>query len=421
MKIIKLIMVILAAAMVTLALGGNALAFHGGGVAHCDGCHTMHNSENGEPIVPEEIASTAGTGLNSSLTKANDTSSTCLTCHEGSGGYHVASEDTSSPPNLNSGGDFQWLKMNLTVDVGHGSPQTWLGEEFGHNIQAVDFGYGPPSILTAAPTANGPGFQSIDLACSSCHDPHGKVYRTTAIYKPIVGSGSYGGNTSRGEPLDLVNGVMGNYRLLGSIGYQPNGALSPFTAAAPIAYATNDNGYYGSKVDYGSGMSEWCANCHTGFDQVSPNTAGHRHPANTDAKLGADEISNYNKYLATGNLTNTQATSKFGLVQFERGVAFNPDGYIGLLDPESTVGVDGNSNVMCLTCHRAHANGFKNMGRWDFSSELLAESLPSPTSAGATYPYGQQYGYYYGGVRIDIAATFGDGQRSLCNKCHLQD
>ncbi len=32
------------AAILTLGLAGTATAFHGGGVAHCDGCHSMHNS-----------------------------------------------------------------------------------------------------------------------------------------------------------------------------------------------------------------------------------------------------------------------------------------------------------------------------------------------------------------------------------------
>ena len=38
-----------------------AAAFHDGGVAHCNGCHTMHNSENNATIVtvaPRAWAST---------------------------------------------------------------------------------------------------------------------------------------------------------------------------------------------------------------------------------------------------------------------------------------------------------------------------------------------------------------------------
>lgn len=418
MKFIKLLMVMIAAAMITLALGGNALAFHGGGVAHCDGCHTMHNSENGQPVIPaDQAASTAGTGLNSMLTIGSDPSSTCLSCHQGLGSYHVASEAGEPNPNRNAGGDFYWLQNDYQVTI-RGNVVERKGEEYGHNIVALDFGYNASTVITpGAPTSAGPtGFPVTDLACSSCHDPHGKIVRTGNIYPPIVVSGSYGGLTSSGQPVDLTTGTMGNYRLLGTTGYNPQGALQPFTAAAPIAYASNGDGYYGSKVDYGSGMSEWCANCHTGFNTTGANA--HRHPAANDAHLDG-EASNYNKYLETGNLTNVQATSYLGLVPFERGVLYNPMGYVGSLDPQSTVGPDNNSNVMCLTCHRAHANGFRNAGRWDFETELLEESLPGPGTG--NYPYGLQEGYYYGGSRIDIANYFNVDQRSLCNKCHIQD
>ena len=64
------------AGVLTLGLAGTAFAFHAGGVAHCDGCHSMHNS-------PENPV--AGTP-NSQLLKGTDASSTCLNCHAGSAG-----------------------------------------------------------------------------------------------------------------------------------------------------------------------------------------------------------------------------------------------------------------------------------------------------------------------------------------------
>ena len=35
---------------VALIVAAPALAFHDNGVAHCNGCHTMHNSEDGAPM-----------------------------------------------------------------------------------------------------------------------------------------------------------------------------------------------------------------------------------------------------------------------------------------------------------------------------------------------------------------------------------
>ena len=71
---------------------------------------------------------------------------------------------------------------------------------------------------------------------------------------------------------------------------------------------------------------------------------------------------------------------------------------------------------MCLTCHRAHASAFNNIGRWNFDSELLEEGYPSDQNlvdmgavANADY-YGR-----------DVGIDFGLYQRSLCNNCHVKD
>ena len=87
MKKINLFLGLLAAVLLCLGFGVTAQAFHDGGVAHCDGCHTMHNSENGESIIEGGTPGVTG----DSLTKGTDPSSTCLVCHEGSGSYHVLS------------------------------------------------------------------------------------------------------------------------------------------------------------------------------------------------------------------------------------------------------------------------------------------------------------------------------------------
>ncbi|MDD3620249.1 MAG: hypothetical protein PHX57_12730, partial [Desulfobulbaceae bacterium] len=85
----------------------------------------------------------------------------------------------------------------------------------------------------------------------------------------------------------------------------------------------------------------------------------------------------------------------------------------------SMVGADANSQVMCLSCHRAHASAFNNMGRWDFETEFLANSAvlnPAAANVPAT-----AVPYYGDGLEIDVATRYGEFQRSLCNKCHVQD
>ena len=92
---------------------------------------------------------------------------------------------------------------------------------------------------------------------------------------------------------------------------------------------------------------------------------------------------------------------------FERGTS---DPFDPILDTASTEGPNANSNVMCLTCHRAHATGWADALRWDPGEELIAHSAA----------LGEAYGVhmYYGD---DISTRYNEFQRSLCNRCHLQD
>lgn len=357
-------------------------ALHDGGVARCEACHTMHNSQGnaGMTVI-------AGHEPGGRLTKGSDPSSTCLNCHQGGGnGYHVFSTDGS---NLTPGGDFYWLTKTFSW-VSRGTTQYSTGESHGHSVVAADFGLAADATLTTAP---GGTYNAGSLGCTSCHDPHGNKNGAGAI----EGSGSYG----------VAGPTRGNFRLLGDIGYQAGSSVT-FTSQVPVARSFSSNAETNANhADYGQGMSEWCRNCHGNF------SGSLRHPAGNDAHLSNDSIADhYNAYVASGNLTGTQATAYLALVPFERGTADATT-----LSTTSTVGPNGTSNVMCLTCHRAHASAFPDAGRWYFTATFLStQSHPLATDTGVTG--NDVLNSYY---NRDMTATFGAYQRSLCNKCHLQD
>ncbi|MFA5718516.1 MAG: hypothetical protein WC952_12450 [Desulfobulbaceae bacterium] len=386
----KHLFLVAAAGMFTLT-AGSAMAFHGGGVAHCDGCHSMHNS-------PENPISGSP---NEALMKGSDASSTCLNCHTGAGGYRINSADGS---NLNGGGDFGWLSNEYT---GGGTRDGMVaGDNAGHNIVAVDFGLNPDGTLATAP---GGTYDASLLGCTSCHDAHGQVLDGTAGGSlPVGASGSYAADAPAGT-------IKGNYRLLGDslyeAGHNANDGFA-FTYDAPIALASGSNGY---KVRYGSGMSEWCANCHTDYLVTDPDSSLGKHPTSvTLSKDGYD--TNYNSYVATGDFTGDVSTAFDPLVPIETGSA--DQATLVAAGVTSMAGADANSQVMCLSCHRAHASAFNNMGRWDFETDQLSKSaiLKATSTAPAT-----GVGYYGDGVAIDVVAKYGTAQRSLCNKCHVQD
>ncbi|MFO0581401.1 MAG: cytochrome C [Anaeromyxobacter sp.] len=431
----------IAVAAMLAFVGTNAYAFHSGGVAECEGCHSMHNSFEGQPNV---TGRTFASGTGPYLLKANDQSGSCLNCHQaadtGPSSYHISTagitdHDSTSPVEMTPGGDFAWLKKTMNVTIRgtvavDGNP----GQRHGHNVIAADFGYVADPELTVAP---GGTYPAANLGCQSCHDPHGRYRRladgtvaTTGL--PIFGTGSY---TSSPDPIAGVS-ARGVYRILGGVGYQPKSLTGSFAFAtgAPdaVVAATYNRTEAVSQtaVAYGRNTSEWCANCHSGMLQNSYTSgmAGLRHPAGNAAHLTAEIADNYNKYITSGIL-GASANRFSTLVPFEVGVADStPASYTALKafaaapTPAST-----SNNVSCLSCHRAHASGFESMLRFFYLNEFMTVADASnaaiydtsTTENKINYGYNttQQTNAYYGRP----ATAFGPWARSQCNKCHAKD
>lgn len=431
-----------AAAVLSFATAGSALAFHDGGVATCDGCHTMHNSYKGAKMTVNNPGAYVS---NAYLLKGSDQSSTCLNCHSGSStsGYKVATNPVpaagAAPVQFTPGGDFAWMQKDYTWTT----PRTGSSpkDRHGHNIVAADFGYTQDGTLTVAP---GGTYPRGNLACSSCHDPHGK-YRlledgsvvTTALgtaVLPIGLSSSYGGMPDAEE-------AAGAYRLLAGPGYQPASLTGSFAfgsnppvAIAPKTYNVSEATTQ-SRVAYGSGMSEWCANCHGGIHNDAYPT-NLRHPAGNGAKLTAGVVANYNAYKKSGDLTGGIANAYDTLVPYEIGATGTNADRTTLLGyaaggANAAAGATTGNNVMCLSCHRAHATGFQSMSRWNNNTEFLtvggvyADASKTYDANDETtydnYADGKSTAEYQAAMNGRKATDFAFVQRSLCNKCHAKD
>jgi hypothetical protein len=432
---------------VSLLNAGPAAAFHNGGVGDCEGCHTMHNVLGGVAMSTPFPQYLAG----SFLLRASDQSSTCLNCHGVSNdtdpnGYHVYDNDPGYglndgivPANITPGGDFAWLKKSYQWVPVTGTTERSDGERHGHNIIAADYGFLPDATLTTSP---GGSYPSSALQCTSCHDPHGKYRRDatgaiSTLGKPILGSGSY---ATSPDPTSF--GTVGVYRLLGGVDYSPKsiaGAIAfvngPPATVAPSIYNRTEATTQ-TRVAYGSGMSEWCQNCHASLhrDSYSSGTSGLSHPAGNNATLTAAIINNYNIYVKTGDLTGTLPFAYDTLVPFEEGTA----DYVTLKnharsDDTVLTGADTSSNVACISCHRVHASGFDSMTRYP----VTGSEFMTAADAGGNPTYGNPNGVAESlDVRVAMGRTnaemtgalggrpatrFAPYQRSLCNKCHAMD
>jgi hypothetical protein len=298
------------------------------------------------------------------------------------------------PSQLTPGGDFGWLKKSYTWKTSRESG-TSPGERHGHNIVANDFGYVPDGRLR---TSSNGRYPSSELSCISCHDPHGKIAKRA--------------------------GSTGSYRLLGGRGYKTTtvpGII--FTVDAPVASSPRDynraENSTDTRVAYGSGMSEWCGNCHTS------GCAGRTHPAGKCANCGRETIANYNAYVKSGNINGRADTAYTSLIPFEEGTdntsllsqhAQNNGSY--------TKGPEYGSNVMCLTCHRAHASGWNSMARWNMDSDFIVQNGKYPgtdNGAAAEQAQGRTAAETQWALYDRPSSRFATVQRGLCNKCHTKD
>jgi hypothetical protein len=407
-------------------------SFHRGGTGNCEGCHMTTS-----PTLDNNLDSSSSSMNNSFSLKGSDPSSTCLRCHEAPTAdsqpmeYYISTNmaqmGTGVPPKqLTPGGDFGWLKKNYSWS---GNERSY-GDSHGHNIVASDYGYTANNRQTIAP---GGTYSAEKLSCISCHDPHGNYRRTVSgnidtSGPPISASGSY-----KSSPDPDPQNSVGTYRMLAGKGYQPKyfsggGAFTadPPAAVSPDSY-NREESVADTRVAYGSGMSEWCANCHTNIH--NDNYPGKRiHPAGNFAKLTSEVIDNYNMYVGSGNLNGNSSTAYSSMVPYEMGT----DDYALL---KSTANNDGSNrsgaslnkggpNVMCLTCHRAHASCWDGMSRWNMQADFIVYDGQFPgTDNGSPIMMAQgrtsaevEKAYY--GRPASSYATY---QRSLCNKCHAKD
>jgi hypothetical protein len=413
---------------------GVAFAFHSGGAAECDGCHTMHNSRSGAPM--SSPGSAIGAAPGNPLLQASDSSSVCLNCHAGmdalpGGGnatsHHIMSLGQPIPTERTPGGDFAWLKKSwswLQNPVDPMSRKDSPGERHGHNVIAADFGYFP-DMSQPGNVAPGGTYPAGQLHCISCHDPHGRyrqlpggTFDTSGA--PITGSGSYGAEptTSGGATF-----AVGAYRLLGGVNYRPVtvGAVPAFTQAPMFAAveSTFNRSEDTSEVPvaYGRGSSEWCTNCHTTTHSL---VSGGSFTHALGAPLGDTIATAYNNYVKTGDVSGVGGGFT-SLVPVQRGDIASNSALYNLL---STSNVQPNDTVTCFTCHRAHASGWDKMLRFPYGTDFMTvadgngnPAYPDPF-ANPAQAMGRTPAEFQAALYDRPASRFAASQTSLCNKCH---
>ena len=179
------------------------------------------------------------------------------------------------------------------------------------------------------------------------------------------------------------------------------------------------------RVAYGSGMSEWCANCHTAMleNNYTSGMKGLVHPTGNSAKLTGAVAANYSAYISSGIMTGTGANYS-SIAPFEIGSS----DYTALKAfPVTPTAASTSSNVNCLSCHRSHASAFESMARYYLGNEFMTiadgsnvasyDTSTTENKINTGYTVAQQTNAYNGRP----ATVFGPWARNYCNKCHAKD
>jgi hypothetical protein len=219
---------------------------------------------------------------------------------------------------------------------------------------------------------------------------------------------------------------------LAGVGYQPKSLTGgSFAFANPAPDAVVSSSYNAASSDvatvagqkdlvaYGQGMSEWCANCHTGLHNSTYPT-NLRHPAGNAAHLTADIVTNYNSYITTGIMT-PNSNQYSALAPFELGSG-DYDGTTGLKAfAAAPTAATTSNNVLCLSCHRAHASGFESMTRYYLNGTFMTVAGGTYDNTGAVdgLTSDLQVAAYNGRPATAFGAA--GNARNYCNKCHAKD
>ncbi|NVL90093.1 MAG: hypothetical protein HWN69_03715 [Desulfobacterales bacterium] len=340
----------------------------------CCNCHTMHNSQGGDPMARGDTG-WGGTG-GSTDPRPQLLIATCLGCHSSTGGSAVETmaDGSKIPIVYNTGGypDPPLAGGNFYyVSVAGGSD-----DRKGHNIFSDN-----SDTLTEAPglsefpdTCSGQtdschlnldrptqyGFSELlpgIKACESCH-LHPEHHANDHVHLQGGKVDSYDKGWYR---FLLPHGGFANANVDGVEGFE-DGDWEHSSGAG------DHNEYKGSVVSgsygftgLGNTMTAYCTGCHPEFHNVQGALSSpfKRHPSDI-------VIQNSGEY-----------ANAFGAAGSGTG-AYDPDFPVARstvpVSPSSTVTL-GSDMVMCLSCHRAHGSQYDSILRWDYKNTDLATAF----------------------------------------------
>jgi predicted CXXCH cytochrome family protein len=313
----------------------------------CSNCHTMHNSQGGEPMVFGEGV----VGPLSALLRSD-----CMGCHTTTGTDPLATpggaeglypfvmasaEGAFNDDNCLAGGFFN------PDTVGNQDNNSDMNHTLG--TTASPAGYDGTKFPYALGYQNNEG-----LGCAGSNGCHG-VHDVLDDMEAIKGGHHAPSGAYRMLFVDndmAADGVLG----VGAVDYE--NAIIGTDGTAPVTDGENQNVNIYSAGENDPSISELCAICH-GVFHGDTETGGAspwlRHP--TDFIIPGETNGTPWPIAGTGSAGLTQSDYKN-----------NPVGYDDAND-------SGDRRVTCLSCHRAHGTENPDLLRWDYATQSAGNGV----------------------------------------------
>lgn len=298
----------------------------------CSNCHTMHNSQNGQPVAYQLNTSLTGFDTSTASNKFLLVSD-CVGCHTSTGITTIVSNipivfNTGTFSNPLAGGNFSDVRSH---------------DARGHNVAGIAAQDGTLGLVPPGGVA-----MAKQLSCAGEFGCHGNRSAGNTNYTAMA----------KAHHKDDSGGVTGgsvglSYRFLNGI----RGKEDPDWEQDNTNISHNE--YKGDTSTATDTISHLCAECHGKFHtwtggafEVGTASPWFRHPTDIVLK-GTGEYAAYTEYSMLTPLARP-----------------DPDNIAN-----TTQVIPGSDIIMCLSCHRAHASPYFKSMRWDYKSLTLSNAL----------------------------------------------
>jgi hypothetical protein len=332
----------------------------------CYNCHTMHNSQNGQPVNRGDSA--WGETNVSDNPIPNLLIASCLGCHSSSDGQTIKTlpggmkvpivfNTNGYPVNALSGGNFYWVSPGVASNENDTKGHNIFSDNRDNNLNEApgDVGGGScggtsachKNLYSSTPSTSF-GFKSSRQGCTKCHMIGTDIPKG---YHHINDSNLLKNSESDGWFRFLSGHESGS-------GHGVTGLIdTDWQYTASSADHNEYLGFSGTKTSaggfsaIGDTMTGYCTGCHGNFHIEQEDSVWVRHPSDA-------VIPNSGEFAGAFNASG-------GIGAYDPFVSVARPSLDGWTGPDSTVRL-GPDLVMCLSCHRAHGSPYSKLMRWDY-------------------------------------------------------